>query len=272
MQAATYAVLFFDVDGTIIYHPPAMDALEVVAKAHPTPAVRDAFLALRDNGHKTFICTGRPLCLVSQSLLDLAPAGLITGAGSCVSVDGRVVKERVIPLDVLEGTVDRLTEVGASVIFEGTEGCVTLVPGGGNYPGNTDIPVARNFSQMRELSNLRFNKFSYESSQLEALKQVDDFCLEHYIRFDLGIGYGEYGQKGIDKGWGVRQALEILGHGVENTYAFGDSENDLPMLQVVETPVAMGNALESIKEASAYITDSVQDDGVATACRHFGLI
>ena len=30
--------------------------------------------------------------------------------------------------------------------------------------------------------------------------------------------------------------------------------------------------MPSVKEAAAYVTDSVEDDGVATALAHFGLI
>lgn len=56
------------------------------------------------------------------------------------------------------------------------------------------------------------------------------------------------------------------------TFAFGDSENDLPMMRVVDHPVAMGNALDSVKQAASYVTASVQEDGVPAALRHFGLI
>ena len=60
--------------------------------------------------------------------------------------------------------------------------------------------------------------------------------------------------------------------GLEGTFAFGDSENDLPMAGAVETFVAMGNALPSVKDRAAYVTDSVEDDGVVSALEHFGLI
>ena len=34
----------------------------------------------------------------------------------------------------------------------------------------------------------------------------------------------------------------------------------------------MGNALPGVKAAADYVTDSVQNDGVATALAHFGLL
>ena len=70
----------------------------------------------------------------------------------------------------------------------------------------------------------------------------------------------------------MRRALESLGCGIEGTFAFGDSENDLPMTDAVETFVAMGNALPAVKARAAYVTSSEQDDGVVSALEHFGLL
>ena len=82
----------------------------------------------------------------------------------------------------------------------------------------------------------------------------------------------EFSLKGIDKGTGIACALAHMGHGRANTFAFGDSENDLSMAPAVETFVAMGNALPGVKAAADYVTDSVQNDGVATALARFGLL
>ena len=90
--------------------------------------------------------------------------------------------------------------------------------------------------------------------------------------FDLGLGISEFSVKGIDKGYGVRRALDKLGLSIHGTYAFGDSENDLPMASAVETFVAMGNAMPAVKARAAYVTDSVQNDGIVSALEHFGLL
>ena len=57
-----------------------------------------------------------------------------------------------------------------------------------------------------------------------------------------------------------------------DTFAFGDSDNDLRMLQSAGTGVAMGNAKEEIKKAADFITDSADDDGIYNAFKKFGLI
>ena len=63
-------------------------------------------------------------------------------------------------------------------------------------------------------------------------------------------------------------------HGIdrEETMAFGDGENDMEMLRYVGIGVAMGNASDAVKAAADYVTDTVDDDGIEKALRHFGLI
>ena len=59
---------------------------------------------------------------------------------------------------------------------------------------------------------------------------------------------------------------------LECAMAFGDGGNDIPMLQHVPYGVAMGNACEELKSVADYITESVDEDGIENALRHFGLI
>lgn len=78
--------------------------------------------------------------------------------------------------------------------------------------------------------------------------------------------------KGNGKADGIRSALERYGLKVEEVIAFGDGENDIPMLEISGIGVAMGNAGQIVKDAADYVTCSVQEDGVCVALRHFGLL
>lgn len=53
--------------------------------------------------------------------------------------------------------------------------------------------------------------------------------------------------------------------------AFGDGDNDEPMLRVLGFGVAMANAEEKVKAAADYITESNEEDGVAKAIERFVL-
>ena len=66
--------------------------------------------------------------------------------------------------------------------------------------------------------------------------------------------------------------LEHFGFDLSESMAFGDGENDLPMLRHAHIGVAMGNADEFVKKQADYVTDSVDEDGILTALKHFELI
>ena len=266
------AVTFFDVDGTLIWHDPSANAAQNVARAQVSPAVTEAFAKMRERGIASFICTGRPRNLVNQGLLDLNPTGLVTSAGACLYLGGRKVYEHTIDEELLEQTSAWLMDEGIEVLFEGNECSAALLPGGGVY---TDIPGAvtvHSFEELRTQTDMRFCKFSYAGDMIERVERMPEPLRSHYRFYNLGLGAGEAGLVGIDKAYGVRQALELLGRGTAGTYAFGDSENDLPMLRAVETSIAMGNAMDVVKAEADYVTDSAADDGVATGLAHFGLI
>ena len=54
--------------------------------------------------------------------------------------------------------------------------------------------------------------------------------------------------------------------------AFGDGENDMEMLKFVQTGIAMGNGDKEVKEIADYVTDDIDDGGIYSALKHFGII
>lgn len=57
-----------------------------------------------------------------------------------------------------------------------------------------------------------------------------------------------------------------------NIYAFGDGLNDLEMIEFVGTGVAMGNAVESLKEIADFIPKPVDEDGIKYGIEQLGLL
>ena len=75
--------------------------------------------------------------------------------------------------------------------------------------------------------------------------------------------------EGIHKGHGISELARWLGIPLSAVMAFGDEENDLPMLKTVGYGLAMGNAPEHVKEQCAYVTDSFKDNGIAHMIERF---
>lgn len=56
------------------------------------------------------------------------------------------------------------------------------------------------------------------------------------------------------------------------TYAFGDGNNDVAILQAADVGVAMGNALPNVLAIADYVTADYMHGGIPKALRHFKLI
>ena len=75
--------------------------------------------------------------------------------------------------------------------------------------------------------------------------------------------------KGVSKASGIKDVLDILDLKKEESISFGDGENDLEMMSATGISVAMGNAVDDIKEKATYVTDSIDNDGLAKALEKY---
>lgn len=267
------AVLFFDVDGTLTSFDPDDMTDKDFSAVRPSQTVVEAFRALRDAGHKAFICTGRPLWLIADSLRALNPAGIVAMAGATLEVEGRVVHEDCFDEDIVEELARRITVAGGEALFETNGATYSLEPVGVEQSFLLGAGVVHGVDQMRVDGRLRVGKVCINACDLACVANDDGFIDRNFELCNTGGQNRELSPKGIDKGVGVARALAYLGReGNARTFGFGDSGNDLGMLAAVETAVAMGNAMPEVKAVADYVTDDVAHDGTVTAMRHFGLI
>lgn len=267
------AVLFFDVDGTLTSFDPDDMTDKDFNAVHPSKAVVDAFGRLRNAGHRAFICTGRPLWLIADSLRALDPAGIVAMAGATLEVEGRVVHEDCFDEDIVEELAHRIAAAGGEALFEANGATYSLEPVGVEQSFLLGADVVHGVDQMRVDGRLRVGKVCINARDLACVANDDGFIDCEFELCNTGGQNRELSPKGIDKGVGVARALAYLGReGNARTFGFGDSGNDLGMLAAVETAVAMGNAMPEVKAVADYVTDDVAHDGTVTAMRHFGLI
>lgn len=274
-SAVEPAAIFFDVDGTLIWNDKkALKEDTDFDSILPNASVYDAFDRLHERGHQTYLCTGRPLPFVFQGLLDLGFTGVIAGAGSLIKLGDEVVYESVIPREVVCEAIRLLLTIDMDVLLESHRTPVILSRRRDlkhNFPG---VPIACSLEEVEQLApQMAFCKItSMHGSDANWHRGGFERVIEEYFsECDMGLER-ELSMKGVDKGSAILRVLELTGHGRANTYAFGDSENDLSMFPAVETPIAMGNGMACVKERAAYVTGHAKDDGIAAALRHFGLI
>lgn len=79
--------------------------------------------------------------------------------------------------------------------------------------------------------------------------------------FDNSIGYLEVFAPNISKAAAIKQlAAEI---NADKIVVFGDNLNDLPMLSIADTAIAVGNAFPEVKEKADLVIDNNTTDAVA---------
>lgn len=251
---------FFDVDGTLLSHK---------TKSIPRSA-REAIAALQASGIRCIVATGRHITEMNKlPVRDIPFDGYLTLNGQLMldrekkmlcgtPITGRV-KEYL--LDLFENHRLPALLVEADRLYLNYEdervrvvqaAISSAIPAFGTYSGKDLYQVCAYMNPGDE----------------KMLEEIADEC----VMTRWSLGGMDIIAKGGGKVAGIRKFLEQEGISQEETIAFGDAENDIEMLKFAGIGVAMGNAEEEAKQAANYITDDIDDDGVAKALRHFGLI
>lgn len=97
----------------------------------------------------------------------------------------------------------------------------------------------------------------HEANVIDAIRELG---LELQVIFNLNAVMVL--PAGINKGTGMKLALRRLGMSPHEAVGVGDAENDHSLLRLAECPVAVANAVDSIKEIAAFVTRGKAGDGV----------
>ena len=76
----------------------------------------------------------------------------------------------------------------------------------------------------------------------------------------------------FSKASGIKYLIDYLDIPHENTYAIGDSTNDLSMLEYVKNSIAMGNSHPLLFELVSFVTKDIEEDGIEYALEHYNII
>lgn len=256
--------LFFDIDGTLVSF-----------KTHEIPASTiSALTQAKANGSRVYIATGRPPIIINnlgaiEHLID----GYITTNGALCYVGAEVVTCQPIPKQDVMTCVRDCQEKGNSLIVVGRKDVAVLDPKG---------DVDRIFRLMLAVKDLD------KASPLDVVLEQDILQLTPFFPADYepdllarmpqcvsGRWHPEFTDitaNGADKGKGILAMARHEGFDPSRTIAFGDGGNDTSMILQAGIGIAMGNAIDALKQQADYVTTSVDEDGILNALWHYHVI
>jgi HAD superfamily hydrolase (TIGR01484 family) len=261
-----------DIDGTLLTWVEGAGATyEQIA-----PAVHDAVQRALDAGCHVVLASGRSPHGMTKvaDLLDLhRPEGeSLWGVAS----NGAVVF-RYPPLEVVkEDTFDAAPAVRA-ILDQHPEALVAVEERGVGYRVSSEFPVGELSGEMiiTDVADLVAAPVSRVIIR-DPAATADDFVA---LAKGLGLSGTDYvvgwtawldlAPVGVSKASGLAYVAERLDVDRADVLAIGDGRNDIEMLQWAGRGVAMGQAIESVREAADTVAPTVHDDGVADELGRF---
>ena len=108
----------------------------------------------------------------------------------------------------------------------------------------------------------------FYQSQEHYQTMVEIFKEDLIINDHGGMGSCDCSTIEFDKGSAIAYLLDYFHIDKDNAYAFGDGYNDQAMFREVGHGIAMGNAVDVLKEKATYITDNFDQEGILKALYH----
>lgn len=258
-------LISLDLDGTLL--DPA---------SRITQETKDAIAQARKAGVRVVLNTGRSIQEGAAFAKEAGCDSLVSALGGAALADGEkgVVLRR---WDMPEETATRALELCLNrnielMIFAGEailmdpfskESLMRTFPSSVFHEAGvvTEDPVAYLKEHDLPLTKIHgdWNPGNYPLAELAALPGVQLTSANDHD-FELVPA-------GVDKGKTLALLAMMYGLSLQDCAAVGDSENDLGMLRVVGTPIAMGNAAPQVKKAACRVAPGNAEEGVAWAIR-----
>ena len=254
--------VFFDIDGTLWDR-----------QMHVPESTVNAIRRLRENGSYAFICSGRTRSNISTKELMEAVGfdGIIAGCGTHIEYQGKTVFEKRLTKEGVNRFLSVSARMGLPVVLEGPSCLYADIEEFRDDPFILRLKelLGETFLSLMEFEHV--NKFTVNWKNGSKEEILREFSGEYELMFH-GDTYIEGVPKGFSKASGIKWLCDYLQIDRKDTYAFGDSVNDLEMLRYVQNGIAMGNATEEAKKAADYVTATVNEDGIYRGLKHFSLI
>lgn len=282
MKGLTVKAVFFDIDGTLLTDSRTVSKSTILA-----------INALKKQGILVGLATGRGPRFLLQYMASLGLDIAIAYNGQYIFSREQVLYTSELSREALEVMMDYAESHQKDLSFgmaNGIAGSNIMSFGAGNlaYRISRIVPKSCagviNFIFNRLIRRLRpQKKANFEEvlgkpvyqMMLLATEQETKQLAERYefLTFTRSSPYAaDIINKGNSKLEGIRRVGEKYGFGPEDVMVFGDSNNDIEMLEGVRYSVAMKNGTKRARQVASYVTDSNNKEGIYKALAHFGLL
>ena len=270
-------LIFLDIDGTLTrpgFNVPPVSAQEAIKRA-------------RAKGHKVLLSSGRNRGMLSP-LLTYGFDGLVASAGGYIEYGDQVIYDCPMSTEQRDKAMRVFQESGIFRTVECKEGSYTdegfkdflRETSGGNSEllrWREQLENELGIRPMAEYQGAPVYKMGFVSPNAAGLREPMrvlgdefDFCLQGTDQF--GAINGELINKAFNKGLAVQRLCRHLDVPIQNTIAFGDSMNDLEMIQAAGLGICMANGSEELKKISDEVCPAVDEDGLYKAFVQHNLI
>lgn len=262
-------IVFFDIDGTLINYQNGL--------VEPTEKTKYVIKELRKRGDIAVIASARAVLPFDDS--DIEFDGYICSEGHYIILNNEVLVDQSFETNQIKRQLD---------VYERYNGRPMFYSRDKQWNAFLDdkyvIKHRVMFSGTDERPTDVIEDFVAEDIHaisccvlFESIEDMDKASQElkdevTMVRYEQGLIRMDVYNKGFTKGTACEYVYQKLGIPKENTYAFGDGENDLGMFKMVSHGIAMGNGVDTLKSIAYDITDSVDNDGIAKAfAKHLGI-
>ena len=261
----TYRLIAMDLDG-----PLNNDEKRITQKT------KDALMAAQKRGIRLALASARPSpgLYKERDILCLREYGGIlmsyNGGRIVDAATGKVLFETAMDMEQTRQVLRFLESLPVTPILDdGKQFYVTSRDGykvdyecRNNNMVCSEVGVLADFLDFAPIKIL----MSVEPGELKTVQdQIAAFLPEELTVVQTAPFYLEVIPRRINKGQGILDICRALELTPAEVIAFGDAENDIPMLRASGMGVAMGNAAQPVKEAADHITDTNNNDGIAVA-------
>lgn len=250
-------VFVFDIDGTLLEKGSELDS-----------KTRDFLLRLSQD-HTLVFASGRMYRsvkkLLERELGKIFPIIAYNGA-LIVDESGKILYEATLDSEIAENVIVFLRSKGfhrqayvCDILFveEDNEKAKDYA-----IHSNVEYVVVDDLAKLcRQKPPLKLLVIDENRDKLRTLAQElkKSFPVDAYGSFPT---YLEIVPPDVSKGKALEILARIKGFSLEETVAFGDSDNDLGLLETAAIGIAVGNATEILKSRADYVTKGLFSEGV----------